>query len=106
MGVEVDRRLKPREDACSSQAGELAVRDGDAVADAGGAQPLALQQHVEDRAFVHAGDSAARSASSCSACFFLLVTRRSAMTDQADEVGVSISCFSRVAAVETAIKIL
>ena len=43
----VDRRLKPGEDAIqATQPGQLAVRDRDAGADAGGAQPLALQNHV------------------------------------------------------------
>jgi hypothetical protein len=31
------------------------VRDGDAIADAGGAQTLALQQHIENGPFVQPG---------------------------------------------------
>ena len=47
--LEVDRPLQPAENAEDAPAfGELAVRDGDAVADACRAQPLALQQRIED----------------------------------------------------------
>ena len=49
--------LEPGEDAEDAVAfGELAVRDGDAVADSGRAQPLALQQRVEDFARRQARD--------------------------------------------------
>ena len=78
--LEIDRPLQPREHAEDALAfGELAVRDGDAVADAGRAQPLALQHRVEDFARRQARDRAARSLISCSACF-LPLTRSAAMT--------------------------
>ena len=56
--VEVDRPLEPREnpeDRFDSR--QLAVRNGDAVAYAGGAETLALQQRVEDLAGGQAGNS-------------------------------------------------
>ena len=37
--------------------GELAVRNGDAVSDPGRAQPLALQERLEDVALRQAGDA-------------------------------------------------
>ena len=50
-GFEIDRALEPGEDAENLLAfGELAVRNGDAVADPGRAEPLALQDRVEDLA--------------------------------------------------------
>ena len=53
--VEIDRLGKPREDADDAlQPGELAVGNGDALAEPGRAQPLALQQHVEDVALLEA----------------------------------------------------
>ncbi len=39
------------------QPGELAVRDGDAFAKAGGAEPLALEKGVEHVALLQAGDA-------------------------------------------------
>ena len=56
-GLEIDRALEPGEDAENMLAfGELAVRDGDAVADPGRAEPLALQDRIEDLARRQAGD--------------------------------------------------
>ena len=55
--LEIDRRIEPREDAGDAlHAGELAVRNGDAVADPGRAQTLALQDRVEDFPLGDAGD--------------------------------------------------
>jgi len=51
--IEIDRVAEPREQA--HRLGErrhAAVRDGDAAADAGRAEPLAFQQAVEEAAFV------------------------------------------------------
>ena len=49
--LEIDRALEPREDAENLLAlGELAMRNGDAVADPGRAEPLALQDRIEDLA--------------------------------------------------------
>src|SRR5450755_3179804 len=54
--LEIDRALeagkKPEQ---LFQLGKLAVRDGDAIADGGGSQFFALQQHLENRAFVLPG---------------------------------------------------
>ncbi len=48
--VEIDVAIKPREQADDARkAGQLAVRDRDAMADAGGAEALALQQRLENR---------------------------------------------------------
>ena len=56
-GLEIDRPLEPGEDAENALAlGELAVRNGDAVADAGRAEPLALQDRIEDLARRQARD--------------------------------------------------
>ncbi len=57
-GVEVDRLGKAREDADDAlEPGELAVGNGDALAEPGGAEPLALQQNVEDFAFRKPGET-------------------------------------------------
>ena len=53
---EVDRAFEAREEAEQLfQLGELAVRNGDAIADGGGAELFALQQNLEHRAFVLPG---------------------------------------------------
>ncbi len=55
--VEVDGLFQPREHPIQTcKAGQLAVRDGDAIADAGGAQLLAFDQDVEDGALGQAGN--------------------------------------------------
>src|SRR6476659_10761525 len=52
-GVEIDRLGKPRADAGDAlQPSELAVRDGNALAKPGRAEPLALQERVEDVALL------------------------------------------------------
>ena len=57
-GLEVDRLVEAREQAEQAvELRQLAVRDGDAVADAGRAEALALQQRLEDRALVEAGEA-------------------------------------------------
>ena len=54
-GVEIDGLGKPRADAGDAlEPGEFAVRDGDALAEPGRAEPLALQQRVEDVALLQA----------------------------------------------------
>ena len=54
--LEIDRLVQPREQAEQpTELRQLAVRNGDAIADAGRAELLALQQHFEDRALVLAG---------------------------------------------------
>ena len=74
--LEIDRRSSRGEDAENRRAlGELAVRNGDAVADAGRAETLALQDGVENLARRQAETCAARSLISCSACF-LPLTRK------------------------------
>ncbi len=56
-GLEIDRVLEACEQAVKAvQVGHLAVRNGDAVADAGGAQPLAFHKDVEDGPLVQPGD--------------------------------------------------
>ena len=56
-GLEIDRPVEPGEDPEDVRAfGELAVRDGDAVADPGRAEALALQERIEDLARRKAGD--------------------------------------------------
>ena len=56
--LEIDRLVEPRrEPEQVREPGELAVRDGDALADAGRAEALALQQRVEDGALVEAGEA-------------------------------------------------
>ena len=51
--VEIDRLGKPRANSDDVlQPGELAVRNGDALAEAGRAKPLTLQQRVEDIALL------------------------------------------------------
>src|SRR3954468_6325434 len=53
--VEIDGMAEPREHADRlGQPGHAAVRDGDAAADAGRAEPLALQQTVEQATLVEA----------------------------------------------------
>src|SRR5690606_8245349 len=55
--IEVDRRLQPGEDTVETvQVRQLAVRDADAVADARGAQALALHKYLEQRTLGLAGD--------------------------------------------------
>src|SRR5262245_26098918 len=55
--VEIDRVGKPRADAGDAlQPGKLAVRDGNALAEPGRAEPLALQQRVEYVALLQAGE--------------------------------------------------
>ena len=54
--LEIDRALQPREQAEHvGELGELAVRDGDAVADSGGTELFTLQQDFEDGAIALAG---------------------------------------------------
>ena len=49
LGIKVDRPVEAGEDAKDPvDMGELAVRDGNSVADAGGAQPLTLQHGIKD----------------------------------------------------------
>src|SRR6476469_9013898 len=56
-GVEVDRIGEPGADAgYALQPNELAMRDGDTLAEPGRAQPLTLQQRVEDVALLQAGE--------------------------------------------------
>ena len=51
--LEIDRRFQAGEDTGDAlHAGELAMRNGDAVADTGRAQPLTLQDGVEQAAEV------------------------------------------------------
>jgi len=45
--------------------------NGDAISDRGGPELLPLEQDLENRAFVLAGEQDALAASSCSACFLL-----------------------------------
>ena len=72
-GLEIDRALQPREQAEQLvELGQLAMGNGDAIADRGGAKFLALQQDLEDRALVLAGQLGGFAASSCNACFLLL----------------------------------
>src|SRR6476469_8221270 len=55
--VEVDRIGKARADAGDAlKANEFAMRDGDALAEPGRAQPLTLQQRVEDVTLLQAGE--------------------------------------------------
>ncbi len=55
--LEIDRPLQPREQAEHlAELGQLAVRDGDAIADAGRAELLALQQDFQDRPFALSGE--------------------------------------------------
>ena len=55
--LEIDRLREPREQAEDAvEARELAVRDGDAAADAGRAELLALQKRIEDLALRQAGE--------------------------------------------------
>src|SRR5215207_9456790 len=50
-GFEVDRSFEARKEAEDpGDPGELAVRDGDAVADPGGAEPFALEEDIEELA--------------------------------------------------------
>ena len=54
--LEIDRPVEPREQPEQPlQLGELAMRDGDTVADAGRAELLALHENLEDRALVLTG---------------------------------------------------
>src|SRR5690606_30754218 len=55
-GLEIERLRQTREQAENArQAGQLAMRDGDAVADAGRAELLPLEQRLEDLALVETG---------------------------------------------------
>ena len=55
--LEIDRPLQPREQPeQAAELRQLAVRNGDAVADRGGAELLALQQDFQNRALVLAGE--------------------------------------------------
>src|SRR5690606_10734507 len=55
-GLEVDRPFEPCEEAEQPvDPGRLAMGNGNAVADAGGAEALALEQRFEDVPFVEAG---------------------------------------------------
>ena len=57
--LEIDRPLEPREQSEQlAELGQLAVRNGDAVADAGRAELLALLQDLEDRPLALAGELA------------------------------------------------
>ena len=59
--IEIDRAREPRKDADQPvERAQLAVRDGDALADAGRAQALALQQRVEDLALGKPGEPRGR----------------------------------------------
>ena len=50
-GFEIDRPFQPGEDAEQAfDSNRLAVGNGDAIADAGGAQPLAFQLNIEHHA--------------------------------------------------------
>ena len=50
---EIDRLFKPgKQPVQALKFGQLAVRNGDALAHAGCAEPFALEQHVEDLALV------------------------------------------------------
>ena len=70
--LEIDRSLKAGEDAEDSfRFGELAVRDGDAAAEPGRPEPFALQQGIENFTRRRPETVAARSLSSCNACFFV-----------------------------------
>ena len=56
-GLEVDRLIQPREHGHDLVQRRYApMRNGDAAADAGGAQPLALQQRIQDVARVEPGE--------------------------------------------------
>ena len=56
--LEIDRAIEPsKQPEQLFKLGKLAVRDGNAIADGGGSQLLALQQDFEDRAFVLAGQA-------------------------------------------------
>jgi hypothetical protein len=56
--LEIDRRFQSREDASDAlHAGQLAVRNGDAVADTGGSQLFALQDRLENVALGNTRDS-------------------------------------------------
>jgi hypothetical protein len=69
--IEVHRPGQSRENTGELvQRLQLAVRDRDAVTDAGRAQPLALQDGVEDLALRRAVSPAAVSQTSCRTCFF------------------------------------
>src|SRR5690606_12835112 len=55
--LEVNGRLEPREEAGDlRKLLQLAVRDGDAIAHAGGAEPLALKDDVDDLTLRNSGD--------------------------------------------------
>ena len=55
-GIEIHRLVETREHAVEAvQFGQLAMRDRDAAADAGGAKALTLQQDIENRPLVQAG---------------------------------------------------
>src|SRR5690606_13190975 len=55
--LEIDRCFQPREDACDAlDAGQLAMRDGDAVANTGRTELFALQDGVEDFPLRKSGD--------------------------------------------------
>lgn len=63
--LEIDRLLQPSKDADDRMdVSQLAVGNGDAVADAGRAQAFALQDNVEDLPFGKPGDLAALAANS------------------------------------------
>ena len=50
--IEIDRLGKPRKDSDDAfKARNFAMRDGNTLAKSGRAEPLALEQHVEDDAF-------------------------------------------------------
>ncbi len=82
QGLEIDRPVEPREQAEQAvETRQLAVRDGDALPDPGRAQPLALEQRVEDRPLVERRQPAHRLRGEFLKHLLLARARRDCTTD-------------------------